>query len=102
MLVLAVLKPSTSPSPMNLPPLIDTVALARVTLSGSNTETDGDNVTVWPWRKLTGEVNDVSVGGMCAMLIVVFCAVLRLFEAEPSLSTQVTVRVGLLPALLGF
>src|ERR1043166_2985643 len=101
MLVPPTLAESTSPSPAKLPPVTLTVALDRLALSKSVTVTLGDSVVVLPWVKPTDDATDVSVGGSCATLMVVVAAVLRLNVLAPSLSTQVTVRVGLLLLLLG-
>ena len=94
----AVLAARTSPSPAKVPPAIDTVADTRSRLSGSVTEAAGDKVTVWLAVKATLAAA-VSVGGslIAVMLTVVVCAVERLNEPAPSLSTQVMVRVGVEP-----
>src|SRR5262249_24622453 len=96
MLVPATLARSTSPSPGNAPPVIATVALARVALSGSETATVGDSVTAGPFSVKDASVVPASVGGSftAVMLIVVVDTELRLLEPLPSLSSQVTVRVG--------
>jgi hypothetical protein len=89
----------------NVPPVIDTVAESCVfTPSGSL-------MVMWLDRVVgaTSSVQNafaatpVSVGGMsaCATVTVSVCAVLRLFDVPPSLSTQVTVRVGFAPLLVG-
>src|SRR5262249_55565735 len=101
MLVPLVLKPSTSPSPEKVPPVIETVALDRLALSKSVTVTLGEMVVVLPCVKSSEDATDVSVGGSFAILMVVVWAALRLNEPAPSLSTQVTVRVGLELLLLG-
>src|SRR5262249_41491452 len=93
---------SLSPSPVKVPPVIETVALDKLVLSKSETVIAGEIVVVLPWGKLSEGATEISVRGSCAMLIVVVAAVLRLNEPEPSLSTQVTVRVGLALPLLGF
>src|ERR1043166_4412756 len=97
MLVPPTLAESTSPSPAKLPPVTLTVALDRLALSKSVTVTLGDSVVLLPWVKPTDGATDVSVGGSCAMLIVVWAALV----AAPSLTTQLTVRVRLLLLLLG-
>src|SRR5215469_3290897 len=95
---------STSASPANLPPVIDTVALTSVVSSGSLTVTLPDSVVVGPSSVYAAlAATPVNVGDwLTAMtLIVSVCAVLRLNEPDPSLTTQVAVRVGLAPKLLG-
>src|ERR1043166_7029922 len=92
---------STSPSPAKLPPVMETVALTKLALSKSVTVMLGDIVVVLPWVNANEETTDVSVGGSCAILMVVVAALLRLNELPPSLRTQVTVRVGLALPLLG-
>ena len=99
MLVPAVPTASTSPSPAKLPPMIATVALARSRLSGSDTLALPASVACWPSvkPKLPGRLPSAGESLIAVMLMVVVAAVLRLLEPEPSLSTQVTVRVGLEP-----
>jgi hypothetical protein len=64
MLVPAVLNPSTSPSPANVPPVTCTVALDRSRLSGSLTETAPDTVTApAPWVKCALVATFDKVGG---------------------------------------
>src|SRR5262249_22530321 len=100
MLVPVVLAERTSPSPAKLPPVMDTVALARFRLSGSATVTLGESTTDAPFS-----VNDTeaavpaSVGGSLSapMLPVGVATELRLLEPLPSLSSHVTVRVGFEP-----
>jgi hypothetical protein len=92
MLVPAVLVASTSPSPANLPAVIDTVALSRSRLSGSLTVRDGDRVTAPPFSVYdTLAATPDRVGGSFTLRIVtvVVCAVA---VALPSLTVQVTVR----------
>ena len=101
MLVPATVALSTSPSPANVPPVIFTVALVRFGLSKSVTVMAGDSVVVLPWVKAIVAATLLSVGGMSAMSTVVVTGALRLNEPEPSLSTQLTVRVGLEPKLFG-
>src|SRR5215813_2896031 len=100
MLVPLVLNESTSPSLAKVPPVIETVALDRLALSKSVTVMLGEMVVVLPWVKSSEDANEVSVGGSFAMLMVVVCAALRPDEPAPSLTTQVTVRVGLALPLL--
>src|SRR5438309_801044 len=105
MLVPAVELASTSASPANFPPVIDTVALVSVESSGSVTVTLPDSVVAPPSSvKDALSATPVSVGAwlLATMLIVSVRAVLWLNEAEPSLTTQVTVRVGNDPKSLGF
>ena len=100
MLVPAVDAASTSASPENVPPVIETVALASVRLSGSVTETAPDSVTAPPSSvKWTLEATLASVGASltATTLTVVVANELRLFDPLPSLSSQVTVRVGFAP-----
>ena len=105
MLVPVVLAASMSWSLAKVPPVIETVALASVRLSGSVTATAPASVTapaasVNCWLVATLP----SVGGWLRLVTetVVVTAVLRLLEAPPSLSTQVTVRVGSEPKSVGF
>src|SRR5262245_56038460 len=93
---------STSPSPAKVPPVIATVAPARVRLSGSDTVTAGDSVTGDPFSVYDALAVPASVGGsftavMLTMLVVLPVALLAL----PSLSVQVTVRVGAEPKSSG-
>src|SRR5438128_298551 len=99
MAVPVVFAASSSPSPAKLPPVIAAVALASVRLSGSAAVSDGDAATVCPGRQVTLAVTADSVGGSftLVMLTVSVTAVLRLFDPLPSLSTQVTRRVGFEP-----
>ena len=94
---------STSPSPANVPPVTATVAPVSVRLSGSATVSDGDSVTVLLSVNATWAAWPVSVGASltAVTLMVVVCAALRLNEPLPSLTTQVTVRVGSEPKLVG-
>src|SRR4249920_3310683 len=103
MLVPVVSAASTSPSPTNVPPAIFTVAPVQVGLSGSVTETVGDSTIEAPFSvKLVLVVPSASVGASltAVTLIVVVVIELRLLEPLPSLSSQVTVRVGLAPRLV--
>src|SRR5947199_383538 len=100
MLVPVVVVASTSPSPVNLPPVIDTVALARLRLSGSVTVTAPDSVTAAPSSVKEALVATLlRIGGSLTlvMLTVVVATLLRLNEPQPSLTIQVTVRVGFEP-----
>src|SRR5215475_5318752 len=92
---------STSPSPAKVPPKIFTVALDRFGLSRSVTVMAGDSVVVLPWVKAMVAATLLRLGGTFAMSTVVVTGPLRLNEPEPSLSTQVTVRVLLAPKLFG-
>jgi hypothetical protein len=88
-----------------VPPVILTVAPDRLTSSGSLTETDPDKVAGAPSSVKAAVVatfDNVGASLMLVMLTVLVTAVLRLNEPEPSLSTQVTVRVGFEPELAGF
>src|ERR1051325_9460640 len=87
---------STSPSPENLPPLTETVALATVRLSGSDTVIEGDSVTLVLTANGTAVVWFDTVGGSstAVMLMVVVATLLRLLVEETSSTTQVTVRLG--------
>src|SRR5580704_7159878 len=105
MLVPVVEAASTSPSPAKVPPVTLTVAPARLRLSGSLTETADDSVAAAPSSVYAAVVATLlNVGGSLTlvMLTVDVTAVLKLFEPEPSLSTQVNVRVGFEPKLVGF
>src|SRR5262249_46738634 len=89
-----------SPSPAKVPPAIRTVALASVTLSASDMVTLGAKVAApAPWVKDALAGTPDSAGGLltAVMLSVVVCAALRLFDAPPSSSTQLRVRLGLEP-----
>src|SRR5262249_58524349 len=99
----AVTADSTSPSPTKVPPVIFTVALASVRLSGSDTVTFGDSTTALPFSVNDALVVPVRVGGSftAVTLTVVGLAVLRLNEPLPSLSTHVTRRGGVGPATVG-
>src|SRR5260370_20311309 len=105
MLVPVVVAASTSPSPANLAPVIDTVAeLSVFTPSGSLTVMLGDNVVAAlssVHAALAATL--LKVGGIsaCGTDTVSVCTVLKLFDEPPSLSTQVTVRVGLRPPFVG-
>src|SRR5690242_9294604 len=95
---------STSPSLANVPPVIDTVALTSLRLSGSETASVGEIVVADDGETVSDEATFESVGASLTlvMVTVVVCAVLVSNEADPSLSTQVTVRVVLDPKLVGF
>src|SRR5262249_36567924 len=99
MLVPVVETASTSPSPAKVLE-IDTVALTRLRLSGSLTEMLGDTVIGAAFSVYLGtRTTEVGVGAslIAVMLTVSVRVVLRLNEPAPSLSTQVTVRVGFEP-----
>src|SRR5580704_6969039 len=88
---------STSPSPLNVPPVIETAALERFKSSGSVIVTLGDKVTVLAGPLFNDVTTLASVGGSLTTLmltVVVWTGVLKLFDVPPSLSTQVTSRVG--------
>src|SRR5580704_6306557 len=102
MLVPATEVASTSPSPLNLPPDIETVALASLRSSGSVAETADDNVTGAPSSVKAALVATLlQVGGSLTLvtLTVVVCGALPTF-AESAM-TQVMVRVGLDPKSVG-
>src|ERR1700745_1957648 len=106
MLVPVVLpNPSTSLSPTKTPPAIETVAEVMLGgLSGSLTESVEESVTDAPFSvKFTLDVTLLNVGGWSdgVMLMVVVWKLLWPSEALPSLTTQVTVRVGLGRGLVG-
>src|SRR5215469_16916217 len=94
-------KPMRSPSPGNVPPVIATVPPTRLRLSGSDTEAVGERKSPLglPSAKIARGSTPASVGGLftAVMLTVEVTAVLRFDDALPSLSTQVTVRVGFDP-----
>src|SRR5215471_6857185 len=105
MLVPATLAERISPSPAKVPPVIDTVAPARLRLSGSDAEAAPDSVTAPPpWVKLAEAATLLKVGASLTLVmpIVVVATLLRLNEPEPSLTTHVTVRVGFEPKSFGF
>src|SRR5215470_19752062 len=101
MLVPVVSAVSTSPSLGNVPPVIATVALAKVRLSGSLSDAVLASVIGIVPSSVYWAVDGifVSVGVSLTLLtvMVVVWTVLRLFDALPSLSTHVTVRNGLEP-----
>src|SRR5690348_6341271 len=105
MLVPAVLNESTSPSPEKVPPTICTVAFARFRLSGSFTVTFDESVVEDAAFSVNCALGAtlLSVGGSltAVMLRVEVAAALWLFEAAPSLSTQVMVRLGFEPKFVG-
>ena len=97
-------KASTSPSPANAPPAIDTVALVMAVLSGSEIDSVADSVTAAPFSvklALVATVLRVGAASSGVIVMVLVCAALRPLEPLPSLTTQLTVRVGLLPWLVG-
>src|SRR5215813_1974675 len=100
MLVPAVLKASTSLSPTKAPPAIETVAEVMIVLSGSLTEMLPDTVTAAPFSvKFALAATVVKVGGL-SLGVIVMVVVETLLEPSdplPSLTTQVTVRVGFEP-----
>src|SRR5262249_46338247 len=94
MLVPIVVAASTSPSPANVPPVIATVALTSVRLSGSDTNNAGDTVTVG-WVTATNAVTLESAGGLLtATMLMVSLAVAMLLLAVPSLTVHWALRVG--------
>src|SRR5258708_3226921 len=104
MLVPPTVAASTSPSPANVPPVIDTVAFVSVRLSGSDTASDGDTVTVCPLAKDTSVATLLRLGGSLPLVMdsVSVTVVLKLLDALPSLSAQVMVRLGNEPKFVGF
>src|ERR1051325_5202050 len=93
---------STSPSPANVPPVIATVAPASARLSGSDTVTDGDNVTGDPFSVNDALTAPASVGAsFTAVMLTTDVTLLVALLALPSLSVQVTVRVGAEPKSSG-
>ena len=98
MLVPAVLKVSTSPSPANVPPVTATVALvidapALLSLSATLEE----RITDAPFSVNAALFGTNRAGPSCRLTVVV-CGALA---ALPSFATQVIVRVGLEPRLVG-
>src|SRR5205807_8969464 len=101
MAVPVVVAAKRSPSLAKVPPAIRTVAAASLRLSASETVTFGASVAAAaPCVKdaLAGMPDTVGALLMLVMLMVVVAAVLA---ALPSLSDQVTVRVGAEPSLVG-
>src|ERR1700731_4714255 len=99
MLVPDVVADSTSPS-LAKPPLVTmTVPPTRLRSSGSDTLVFGDSVVVVPEWKVTVDATLLSTGGSLTLVmpIVVVCGGLRLNDAPPSFTVQVTVRVGSAP-----
>src|SRR5262249_17463221 len=87
---------STSLSPAKVPPVTATVALASLRVSGSATVTIGDKVVggCSSVHDATAAPSDSAGASFTAvMLTVVVAGALRLDGPEPSLATQVTVRV---------
>ena len=105
MLVPVVLKASTSKSPAKVPPVIETVALVMLApASGSETDRLPDSVTGTAFSvKLALAATWLRVGGASSgvIVMVVIAGALSPLEPLPSLTTQVTVRVGSLPWLVG-
>src|ERR1051325_8519300 len=100
MAVPVVVAAKRSPSLAKVPPAIRTVALASLRLSASDTVTfDANVVAAAPWVKDALAGTPASAGELltAVMLTVVVCGALRLFDAPPSSSAQVRVRVGLEP-----
>ena len=99
----AVLKPSTSPSPANLPVVIDTVAPTRSRLSGSVTVARLDSTTgVGPSVNCApGAALNVGASLTAVTLIVEVAVETLLLLAVPSSTVHVTVRVGEDPKSVG-
>src|ERR1700730_16307866 len=103
MLVPVVVAASTSPSPENVPPVILTVASRSFWSSGSVTVTLGDRVTVLLGAPTTDGATFDNVGAsLTKVTLMVEVAVPVENDALPSLSVQVSVRVGFEPKLVGF
>src|SRR5258705_272936 len=100
MLVPAVAAASTSPA--NAPPVMATVALASLGLSGSLTDAAPDSVTGPAFS-----VNDLSTvpdkigASLSAVMAIVVVVTPAPLLALPSLRVQVTVRVALEPKFVG-
>src|SRR5262245_18135769 len=104
MLVLDVLKLSTSPSPANLPVVIDTVAPASVRLSGSDTDAAPDSTTAPAFSVNCALVATLAnVGGSLTPVRLIVLVAVPEVAVPPLLSTtvQVTRRVGSDPKLVG-
>src|SRR5262245_2984276 len=102
MLVPATFAESTSPSPGNVPPVIATVAPARLRLSTSDTTADGDSVTGDPFSVKDASAVQARVGGsLTAVMLTVVVTLAVALLAPPSSSVQVTVRVGAEPKSVG-
>src|ERR1700720_1309474 len=92
---------STSPSPANVPPTIFTVGESCVLPpSGSLMVTLGESVVSEPCSVHDAFVKPPKVGGGSIMSVSV-CGVLVANELPPSFTTQLMVRVGLEPVLVG-
>src|ERR1700736_646003 len=93
---------STSWSLVKVPPTIDTVAESCVlTPSGSLMVTLGESVVGDACSSVQDAfVRPLKVGGVSIVKVSV-CAVLKLNDGPPSLSTQVMVRVPFAPPLVG-
>src|SRR5262252_7869337 len=101
MWVPAVLAASTSPSPVKVPPVIDTVAFAKLRSSGSDTDAVGESASVLPSVNEALGATEVKVGGslIAVMLTVVVASPLPTLKS--SFTTQVIVRVGSEPKSVG-
>src|ERR1043166_933720 len=91
MLVPETLAASTSPSPAKVPPVIFTVALASVIVSGSDTVMLGEIVMVCCGTNITAAATFDNVGASLTAVTttVVNCGELVLFEPLPSFTLQV-------------
>src|SRR5262249_39713906 len=106
MAVPAGLAGKTSPSLGEGPPGVRTVARDRMRTSAAATEAPLASVTAPPSSVkdalVAATFDNVGASLMLVTLMVVVCAALRLNEPEPSLSVQVSVRVGFEPKSVGF
>src|SRR5204862_529727 len=93
----------TSPSPAKMSPVMCTVADARLRLSESATAALPANVSggLPTWYETSVGMLPRTGALFGVMLMVSVTGVLRLLSGEPSLSVQVTVRVGFAPELVG-
>src|SRR5689334_21134620 len=104
----AVVAASWSPSPENVPPVICTVALLSVRLSGSDTESAGEMTSDGCYGQATRSAAFVKLGGSStlAMPMLEVTGVLRLSPplAMPPgcINVQVLARLGFQPKLVGF
>src|SRR5262245_23323692 len=99
MLVPALDAERISPSPGNVPAVIFTVAPLRFKLSGSATVSAGESVTVWNCVSVTADATELNAGALLIGLMVT--VVVPEPVAAPSLTDQVTVRVGCDPKFVG-
>ena len=82
-----------------MPAVTLTVAPVRVKLSGSEMVRAGESVTLWFWVSVAADATELNDGALLMGLIVM--VVVPDAVALPSLTDQVTVRVGCDPKFVG-